>query len=66
MLPTRMHVLYQWYMKVSEKGTIMFAARIQDRHFHRGMDDIWIEFESLWFLYHQDTLDKSLLSVYAM
>ena len=66
MLPTRMRELHQWYMKATSKGHVMLAARIQDRHFHLGMDDVWIKFVSLWFLYHQDTHEKSLISVFAM
>ena len=65
MLPTRMRELHQWYMKYF-KGHVMFATRIKDRHFHRGMDYVWIELENLWDLYHQDALDKSLLSAWCM
>ena len=61
MLPTRMCELHEWYIKSSSVGNIMFAARIQDKHFHQGMDDVWIEFTSLWFLYHQDALDNPSL-----
>jgi hypothetical protein len=53
-------------MQSSTEGNIIFAARIQDRHFYQGIDDVWIEFETLWDLYHQDALDKSLLSVFAL
>ena len=66
MLPTRMCELHQWYMKSSAEGHIMFASRIKDSHFHWGIDDVWIDFEHLWFLYHQDALDMSLVSVFAM
>ena len=66
MLPTRMCELHAWYLKVSAKKDVMFRAQVQDRHFNRGMDDIWIEFENLYYLYHQNTLDKSLLSVFCM
>jgi len=65
-LPTRMHELHAWYLKASAMKDVMFCARVQDRHFHRGMDDVWIEFENLYDLYHQDALDKSLLSVFSM
>jgi hypothetical protein len=61
MLPTKMYELHQWYMKASEDGYTMITARVKDSHLHQGLADIWIEFVSLWFLYHQDTLDKSLL-----
>ena len=66
MLPMRMCELHRWYMKATSKGDVMIAARIQDRHFHRGMDAVWIEFINLYDLYHQGALDKSLLSVFSM
>ena len=58
MLPTRMRELHQWYMKACAEGYVMIAARIKHTHFYRGIDDIWIDFDHLWFLYHQDVLDK--------
>jgi hypothetical protein len=58
MLPMRMHELHQWYMKASAEGYVMLPTRIKDIHFHQGMDDVWIDFNHLWFLYHQDALDK--------
>ena len=66
MLPTRMCQLHDWYMKSSAEGNIMFAAQIQDSHFHRGIDDVWIEFGYFLDLYHQDGLDKSIVSAFAM
>ena len=65
-LPTRMHELRAWYLKASARKDVMFRARVQDRHFNQGMDDVWIEFENLYDLYHQDALDKYLLSVFSM
>ena len=65
-LPTRMRELHAWYMKASASKDVVFHAQIQYRHFHQGMDDIWIEFENQYDLYHQDALDKSLLSVFCM
>nr|TKW39630.1 hypothetical protein SEVIR_1G191800v2 [Setaria viridis] len=35
-----------------------------DRDYFRGLDDIWIKFDSLYYLYHQDALDKSLTSAW--
>ena len=66
MLPTRMCELHAWYLKASASKDVVFCAQVQDRHFHRGMDDIWIEFENLYDLYHQDALDKSLLNIFCM
>jgi hypothetical protein len=64
MLPTRMHELHKWYLKASVDGDVMFAARVKHNDLYRGLADVWIEFVSLWFLYHQDTLDKSLTSAF--
>ena len=44
----------------------MLPARIKDEHFWRGADDVYIEFASLYDLYHQDALHKSLVSVWCM
>jgi hypothetical protein len=63
MLPTRMRELHEWYMRAITDGDVMFAARVKDSDLHRGQADVWIKFVSLWFLYHQDALDKSLISV---
>ena len=65
-LPTTMHELHQWYLKACAEGYIMLAARIKHTHFYRGMDDIWINVDHFLFLFHQDALDKSLISVWAM
>ena len=65
-LPTRMHEFYKWYLKASAEGYIMIAARIKNTHFYRGLDDIWIDFDHFLFLFYQDALDKSLVSVWAM
>jgi hypothetical protein len=66
MLPMRMRELHEWYMRATADGDIIFAARVKDSYLHRGLDDVWIEFVSLWFLYHQDALVKSLVSVFLM
>jgi hypothetical protein len=63
MLPTRMREMHKWYLKASADGDVMFAARVKHTDLYRGLANIWIEFLSLWFLYHQDALDKSLISV---
>ena len=65
-LPTRMREFHKWYLKASAEEYIMIAARIKHTHFYRGMDDIWIDFDHFLFLFHQDALDKSLVSVWSM
>jgi hypothetical protein len=66
MLPTRMRELHELYMGPTADGDVMFAARVKDSDLYRGLADVWVEFVSLWFLYHQDALDKSLVSVFLM
>ncbi|RLM61293.1 hypothetical protein C2845_PM14G08230 [Panicum miliaceum] len=61
-----MRELHDWYLKTSADGYVMFAAQVKHSDLHRGLADVWIEFESLWFLYHQDALDKSLVSAFDM
>ena len=61
-----MRELHAWYMKASATKDVVFCARVEGRHFHRGMDDVWIEFKNLYDLYHQHAIDKSLLSVFSM
>ncbi|RLM93868.1 putative hydroxyproline-rich glycoprotein [Panicum miliaceum] len=58
--------LHKWYLKASADGEVMFAARVKHSYLHRGLADVWIKFESLWFLYHQDALHKSLVSAFVM
>ena len=65
-LPMKMYAFHKWYMEAVVDGWIMFAAWVQDHDYFRGLDDIWIEFESLWYLYHQDALDKSLISAWVL
>jgi len=65
-LPTRMHEFHKWYLKACAEGYIMLAARIKHTHFYRENDDIWIDFDHFWFLFHQDALDKTLVSVWSM
>jgi hypothetical protein len=66
MLPTRMHELHERYMRATADGDVMFAVRVKDSDLYRGLVDVWIKFVSLWFIYHQDVLDKSLVSVFLM
>ena len=65
-LPTRMREFHKWYLKASAEGYIMIAARIKNTHFYLGLDGIWIDFDHFWFLFHQDALDKSLVSVWSI
>lgn len=48
------------------KGQTLLILRFQDQHFFRGMDEISIDFSEFWYLYHQDALEKSLISAWVL
>ena len=64
-LPTRMYELHQWYMSKSKDGLTMFTAR-GTKELYGLPFEIWIDFEDLWLLYHQDALSKGLISAWIM
>jgi hypothetical protein len=66
MQPMRMRELHKWYLKVFADGDVISAARVKHSYLHGGLADVWIKFESLWFLDHQDALNKSLVSAFVM
>jgi len=43
--------LHEWYMKALAEGYVMLATRIKDIHFHRGMEDVWIDFFTIFSFY---------------
>lgn len=61
-LPTKMYKLHQWYMEASATGLLMLEVRIGDQYYFYGDAIINVPLEELYFLYNQDTLDKSLIS----
>jgi hypothetical protein len=64
MLPMRMRELHEWYMRATADGDVMFIAQVKDSNLHQGLADVWIASMSLWFLYHQDALEGSLVNVF--
>ena len=40
----------------------MFGVHYKDEHFFHGDDIIWIDFEEIFQLYHQDAVDVSLIA----
>ena len=66
LLPTRMRQFHEWYMKASADGTVALAARVRNEHFHRGVNDIIIDLDAFHLLFHQDALDKGLISCWCM
>jgi len=65
-LPTKMRALHNWYLKASAEGQMVISALVKDEHYFRGTDEIIIFLEEFWYLYHQDALDKSLVSAWVL
>lgn len=65
-LPTNMRLFHEWYMAESAQGRTMFALILKDEYFHRGEEDIWLEFEDLYNFYHQDAVNVSLMSCWCL
>jgi hypothetical protein len=61
-LPTEMRRLHDYYMLTSSRNDCMLGARIKDEDYFHGEDVIWLYFEELYQLYHQDALDISFVS----
>ena len=61
-----MPALDNWYLKASAEGQMLISALVKDEHYFRGTDEIIIFLEEFWYLYHQDALDKSLLSAWVL
>jgi hypothetical protein len=50
-----MRRLHEWYLDASShKGLITQGVMIKDEHYFHGEDLIWLRFEELYQLYHQD------------
>ena len=65
-LPMQMRRLHDYYMLVSSGGDFMLGVKIKDEDYFRGEDVIWLHFEELYQLYHQDALDISFLSTWLL
>jgi hypothetical protein len=47
-------------------GTVMLGVRIKDEDYFCGEDAIWLNFEELYELDHQDALDMSFVSTWLL
>jgi hypothetical protein len=61
-LPSQMRRLHDYYMLASSHGDIMLGVWIKDEDYFHDEDVIWLNFEELYQLYHQDALDISFVS----
>jgi hypothetical protein len=65
-LPTQMRKLHDYYMLASSRNNCMLGVRIKDEDYFRGEDVMWLYFEELYQLYHQDVLDISFISTWLL
>ena len=65
-LGTQMFLLNKWYLKVTENDEAAWlVATVRPEHY-LGYDVVYIEFDELHQLLHQDALDKSLVSCWCL
>ena len=65
-LPTQMRRLHDLYMKAMTACDFMLGVKFSDDDFFRGEGIIWIEWEEVYQLYHQDALDISIISLWLL
>jgi hypothetical protein len=61
-LPTQMCRPHDYCMLASSRGDIMLGVQIKYEDYFHGEDVIWLNFEELYQLCQQDTLDISFVS----
>jgi hypothetical protein len=62
--PFPLRRLHNWYMKVSSLGVMNITFEILGNAFYSGAIIGSINFEDLWFIFHQKWLDMNLLLVF--
>lgn len=65
-LPTKMLRLHNWYMRASQEGGNWIYLVYNNDHYGHGDGVVMIEFDELFQLYQQDTIDKAIASVYCL
>ena len=66
LLPTQMRRLHDLYMKAMRECNFMQGAKMGDEDFFRGEAIIWIDWEEVYQLYHQDALDISMVALWLL
>jgi hypothetical protein len=61
--PFPLRRLHNWYMMVSLLGVTNITFKISENAFYSGARIGSIDFEDLWFIFHQKWLDMNLLVV---
>ena len=65
-LPTQMYKLHQHYMRAMADCIFMQGAKIKDDDFLRGEAIIWINWEEIYQLFHQEDLDISMVGLWVL
>ena len=65
-LPTQMYKLHQHYMHAMDECNFMQGAKIKDDDFLRGEAIIWINWEEVYQLFHQEDLDISMVGLWVL
>ena len=61
-----MYELHQWYMKevkTTDRESLMVKV---PKGYYYHEKDMWVEFQEMFQLFHQDALDKSIVSLYCL
>jgi len=66
LMPTKMRRLHDRYMIMMSQCVFISGAKIKDDDFFRGEAIIWINWEEVYQLYHQDALDVSMVGLWVL
>ena len=66
MLPTQMYKLHELYMRAMSECNFMQGAKIKDDDFLRGEAIIWIKWEEVYQLFHQEDPDISMVGLWVL
>jgi hypothetical protein len=64
--PFPLRRLHNWYMMVSSLGVMNITFEILGNSFYSGVRIESIDFEDLWFMFHQKWLNMNLLVVFCL
>ena len=65
LLPTQMRNLHQWYKKEIKIGRESLMVKVKPEYYYHK-NEVWIEDQELFQLFHQKALDKSLVSCFCL
>ena len=66
LLPTQIRRLHDLYMKTMRDCNFMQGAKIGDEDFFHGEAIIWLDWEEVYQLYHQDALNNYIVTLWLL